>query len=85
MSLDRDASDRKLARRSTMPHRSFCEGSSLPGVGVLLALPCPVASGLFEIIEKHPALGRLLVCEPSRNDRLLAVVGSFEYGRITGC
>jgi len=58
MSLDRDASDRTLDRQ--LAHLGllddaaplFCEGSSVPGVGVLLALPCLVASGLFEISRK---------------------------------
>jgi hypothetical protein len=55
MSLDRDASDRTLDRQ--LAHLGllddaaplFCEGSSVPSVGVLLALPYLVASGLFEI------------------------------------
>jgi transposase len=58
MSLDRDASDRTLDRQ--LAHLGllddaaplFCEESSVPGVGVLLALPCLVASGLFEISRK---------------------------------
>jgi len=55
MSLDRDASDRSFDRQ--LAHLGllddaaplFREGASVPGVGVLLALPCLVESGLFRI------------------------------------
>src|SRR5262249_50614100 len=55
MSLDRDASDRTLDRQ--LAHLGllddaaplFREGSSVPGVGVLLALPWLVESGLIRI------------------------------------
>src|SRR6516225_9020861 len=58
MSLDRDASDRSLDRQ--LAHLGlledaaplFREGTSVPGVGVLLALPCLVESGLFRISRK---------------------------------
>jgi transposase len=58
MSLDRDASDRSFDRQ--LAHLGllddaaplFREGSSVPGVGVLLALPCLVESGLFRISRK---------------------------------
>jgi len=58
MSLDRDASDRSFDRQ--LAHLGllddaaplFCEGSSVPGVGVLLALPCFVESGLLGISRK---------------------------------
>jgi hypothetical protein len=58
MSLDRDASDRTLDRQ--LAHLGllddaaplFREGASVPGVGVLLALPCLVGSGLFRICRK---------------------------------
>jgi hypothetical protein len=58
MSLDRDASDRTLDRQ--LAHLGllddaaplFREGSSVPGVGVLLALPCLAESGLFRISRK---------------------------------
>jgi transposase len=58
MSLDRDASDRTFDRQLAVlgllddAAPLFCEGSSVPGAGVLLALPCLVASGLFEISRK---------------------------------
>jgi transposase len=58
MSLDRDASDRTLDRQLAYlgllddAAPLFCDGSSVPGVGVLLALPCLVASGVFEISRK---------------------------------
>jgi hypothetical protein len=58
MSLDRDASDRtfdrQLAHLGLLDDAAplFCEGSSVPAVGVLLALPCLVTSGLFEISHK---------------------------------
>ena len=53
MSLDRDASDRSFDRQ--LAHLGllddaaplFREGSLVPGVGVLIALPCLVESGLF--------------------------------------
>src|SRR5262252_7764379 len=58
MSLDRDASDRTLDRQLAClgllddAAPLFREGSSVPGAGVLLALPCLVASGLFQISRK---------------------------------
>ena len=58
MSLDRDASDRtfdrQLAYLGLLDDAAplFCEGSSVPGVGVLLALPCLVESGLLRISRK---------------------------------
>ena len=58
MSLDRDASDRTLDRQLAYlgllydAAPLFREGSSVPGVGVLLALPCLVESGLFRISRK---------------------------------
>jgi Transposase protein len=58
MSLDRDASDRTFDRQlacvglldDAVP--LFRAGSSVPGVGVLLALPCVIESGLFRISRK---------------------------------
>jgi transposase len=58
MSLDRDASDRSIDRQ--LAHLGllddaaplFREGRSVPGIGVLLALPCLVESGLFRISRK---------------------------------
>ena len=58
MSLDRDASDRSFDRQ--LAHLGllddaaplFREGASVPGVGVLLALPCLVESGLFRISRR---------------------------------
>jgi transposase len=58
MSLDSDASDRTLDRQ--LAHLGllddaaplFREGTSVPAVGVLLALPCLVESGLFRITRK---------------------------------
>ena len=53
MSLDRDATDRTLDRQLAYlgllddAAPLFREGSSVPGLGVLLALPCLVESGLF--------------------------------------
>src|SRR5246127_5317735 len=58
MSLDRDASDRtfdrQLAYLGLLDDAAplFGEGSSVPGVGVLVALPCLVESGLFRISRK---------------------------------
>ena len=58
MSLDRDASDRtfdrQLAHLGLLDDAAplFREGSSVAGVGVLLALPCLVESGLFRISRK---------------------------------
>jgi transposase len=58
MSLDCDASDRtfdrQLAHLGLLDDAAplFREGSSVPGVGVLLALPCLVESGLFRISRK---------------------------------
>jgi hypothetical protein len=58
MSLERDASDRTLDRQLAYlgllddAAPLFSEGSSVPGVGVLLALPCLVESGLFQISRK---------------------------------
>src|ERR1700716_2343028 len=57
-SLDRDASvrtfDRQLAYLGLLDDAAplFRDGSSVPGVGVLLALPCLVESGLFRIGRK---------------------------------
>ena len=58
MSLDRDANDRTLDRQLAYlgllddAAPLFRDGSSVPGVGVLLALPCLVESGLFRISRK---------------------------------
>jgi len=58
MSLDRDAEDRtfdrQLAYLGLLDDAAplFREGSSVPGVGVLLALPCLVESGLFHISRR---------------------------------
>jgi transposase len=58
MSLDGDAEDRtfdrQLAYLGLLDDAAplFREGSSVPGVGVLLALPCLVESGLFGIGRK---------------------------------
>ena len=58
ISLDRDASnrtlDRQLAYLGLLDDAAplFREGSSIPCVGVLLALPCLVESGLFRISRK---------------------------------
>jgi transposase len=58
LSLDHDASDRTLDRQLAYlgllddAAPLFGEGSSVPGVGVLLALPCLVESGLFRITRK---------------------------------
>jgi len=58
MSLDRDAEDRtfdrQLAYLGLLDDAAplFREGSSVPGVGVLLALPCLVESGLIQISRK---------------------------------
>jgi len=58
MSLDRDASDRtfdrQLAYLGLLDDAAplFREGCSVPGVGVLLALPCLVESGLLRISRK---------------------------------
>jgi transposase len=58
MSLDGDASDRtfdrQLAYLGLLDDAAplFREGSSVPGVGVLFALPCLVESGLFRISRK---------------------------------
>src|SRR6202007_1661051 len=54
MRLDRDASDRQLAYLGLLDDAAplFREGSSVPGVGVLLALPCVIESGLFQISRK---------------------------------
>src|SRR5215468_9551147 len=58
ISLDRDPSDRSFDRQ--LAHLGllddaaplFREGASIPGVGVLVALPCLVESGLFPISRK---------------------------------
>jgi len=58
MSLDRDASDRSFDRQ--LAHLGllddaaplFREGSAVPAVGVLLALPCLIESGLLRISRK---------------------------------
>src|SRR5215471_7982685 len=58
MSLDRDASDRTfdrlLAYLGLLDDAAplFREGSSVPGLGVLLALPYVIESGLFQISRK---------------------------------
>jgi hypothetical protein len=58
LSLDRDAEDRtfdrQLAYLGLLDDAAplFREGSSVPGVGVLLALPCLVESGLIRISRK---------------------------------
>jgi transposase len=58
MSLDRDASDRtfdrQLAYLGLLDDAAplFREGSSIPAVGILLALPCLVESGLLRISRK---------------------------------
>src|SRR5215831_8378659 len=57
-SLDRDASnrafDRQLAYLGLLKDAAplFRDGSSIPGAGVLFALPCLVESGLFRISRK---------------------------------
>jgi transposase len=57
-SLDRDASnrafDRQLAYLGLLNDAAplFRDGSSIPGAGVLFALPCLVESGLFRISRK---------------------------------
>jgi len=58
MSLDRDASDRtfdrQLAYLGLLDDAAplFREGASVPGLGVLLALPCLIESGLLRISRK---------------------------------
>jgi len=58
MSLDRDASDRTFDRQLAYfgllddAAPLFREGSAVHGVGVLIALPCLVESGLFGISRK---------------------------------
>src|SRR6266566_1912527 len=58
MSLDCDASDRSFDRQLAYlgllddAAPLFREGSSVPGVGVLLALPCLLESGLLRISRK---------------------------------
>jgi len=58
MSLDRDASDRtfdrQLAYLGLLDDAAplFRDGCSIPAVGVLLALPCLVDSGLLRISRK---------------------------------
>jgi hypothetical protein len=58
MSLDRDASDRTFDRRLAYlgllddAAPLFREGFSVPGVGVLLVLPCLIESGLLQISRK---------------------------------
>ncbi len=58
MSLDRDASDRtfdrQLAYLGLLDDAApiFRDGSQVPGVGVLLALPCLIESGLLRIARK---------------------------------
>jgi transposase len=58
MSLDRDAGDRTFDRQLAYfgllddAAPLFREGSSVPGLGVLLALPCVIESGLFQISRK---------------------------------
>ena len=58
MSLDCDASDRSFDRQLAYlgllddAAPLFRDGSSVPGAGVLIALPCLVESGLFEISRR---------------------------------
>ena len=58
MSLDHDPSDRtfdrQLAYAGLLDDAAplFRDGASVPGVGVLLALPCVIESGLFSISRK---------------------------------
>jgi transposase len=58
MSLDRDASDRSFDRQLAYlgllddAAPIFRDGSQVPGVGVLLALPCLIESGLLRIARK---------------------------------
>ncbi|MBW8885235.1 MAG: hypothetical protein JF612_10790, partial [Planctomycetia bacterium] len=58
MSLDRDASDRTFDRQLAYfgllddAAPLFREGAAVPGVGVLIALPCLLESGLFEISRR---------------------------------
>jgi transposase len=58
LSLDREAEDRTLDRQLAYlgllddAAPLFRQGSSVPAVGVLLALPCLVESGLFQISRK---------------------------------
>ena len=58
MSLDSDASDRTLDRQLAYlgllddAAPLFSEGCSVQGVGVLLALPCLLESGLLRISRK---------------------------------
>ena len=58
ISLDRDPSDRifdrQLAHLGLLDDAAplFREGASVPGIGVLVALPCVVESGLFRISRK---------------------------------
>jgi len=58
MSLDCDAEDRTFDHQPAYlgllddAAPLLREGSSVPGVGVLLALPCLVESGLFQICRK---------------------------------
>jgi hypothetical protein len=58
MSLDRDASDRSFDRQLAYlgllddAAPIFREGAQVPGVGVLLALPCLMHSGLLQISRK---------------------------------
>jgi hypothetical protein len=58
MSLDSDASDRtfdrQLAHLGLLDDAAplFREGASVPGAGVLLAIPCLVDSGLFRISRR---------------------------------
>jgi hypothetical protein len=58
MSIDCDASDRtfdrQLAHLGLLDDAAplFRDGSSVPGTGILLAVPCLVESGLFRISRK---------------------------------
>ncbi len=58
MSLDRDASDRSFDRQLAYlgllddAAPIFRDGSQVPGVGALLALPCLIESGLLQIARK---------------------------------
>jgi transposase len=58
LSLDRDATDRSFDRQLAYlgllddAAPLFCDGSQLPGVGVLLAIPALMESGLLRISRK---------------------------------
>jgi len=79
MSLDRDAVDRtfdrQLAYLGLLDDAAplFREGSSVPGVGVLLALPCLVDTGLFrcDATFSSPRIVDI-------RDRICTAVGPFD-------